>query len=95
MSGQAPCNCEESISTSSSDLQLPSLDEFELKLQAISASRDEFPMAADTIDLEGLEQGLAELESPSSLEAGGDALALGDLLRFLEYHPGLKISLSY
>jgi len=96
MSGSnQPCGCHQLAMTGSADLAIPSFDEFEQSLQAISAA----PLAAsgdlNELDLAGLETSLASLDE-LSLESSAEGLPeLGDLVRLIERYPGLKISLSF
>jgi len=96
MSGtNPPCGCHQLAMPGSADLAIPSLDEFEQSLQAVSA----VPLAAgrelNELDLAGLESSLASLDE-LSLESSAEGLPeLGDLVRLIERYPGLKISLSF
>jgi hypothetical protein len=73
---------------------IPSLDDFEQKLAAISATS----LAADSglgeLDLAGLENSLDSLDGLTLDEADGGP-SLCDLIRLAERYPGLKISLSF
>jgi hypothetical protein len=89
-----PCGCHDPLLGDAAGFAIPSLDEFEQSLQLLSAA----PLGADgglnDLDLADLESSLAVLEEPF---LGGDQATpeLADLVRLLERHPGLKISLSF
>ena len=96
-----PCGCHDTLLNELGNFELgsaeiPSLDELESKLQAISASGGGQPSLLTDLDLAGLDASLAALDelSLASLD-DADAPTLNDLLRLLERFPGLKLSLSY
>jgi hypothetical protein len=90
-----PCGCHDLNISDTADLAIPSLDEFEQSLQAISASTPAASGDLNELDLASLETSLAALDELSLDGFAEDGPQLGDLIRLLERYPGLKISLSF
>jgi hypothetical protein len=96
-----PCGCHDTLlnelgNSDPGSAEIPSLDELESKLQAISSASSAQDSTISEFDLAGLDASLAALDE-LSLDSMGDAdtPTLTDLLRLLERFPGLKLSLSY
>lgn len=88
------CGCHDPMLGDTAGFAIPSLDEFEQSLQALSAAPPGADGGLNELDLANLESSLAVLEDPL-LESEPALPELADLVRLLERHPGLKISLSF
>lgn len=94
-SAAGPCGCHELSSHDQLGAAIPSLDDFERQLSAISATSLAGDQGLGELDLAGLENTLDSLDGLTLDEGDGGGPSLCDLIRLAERFPGLKISLSF